>query len=151
MSSPTCVTMTMTESLASVSMACTSSKLLPPVGEICDTSDSRPRESPTHNSSKIEEGRIPVEPEPGVIELEIAYKSPLKDFSPESFARIFRRLGQASSMARQLGSNGTGGGSNEKVRFSSGRHWRIASLVWKWTGSVPSYNGGAASRSASSR
>src|ERR1039458_221555 len=122
MSSPICVTMAKTESLVSVSMACMSSKLPPPVGEICDTRDSRPRESPTHNSSKIEEGRIPVEPEPGVMELEIAYKSPLKDFSPEIFALMFCRFGQASSMARQLGSNGTGGVSNEKVRFNSGRH-----------------------------
>src|ERR1035441_5797416 len=105
MSSPTCVTMARTESFASVSMACTSSKLPPPVGEICDTRDSRPRESPTHNSSKIEEGRIPVEPEPGVIELEIAYKSPLKDFSPESFARIFRRLGQADRKSTRLNSS----------------------------------------------
>src|ERR1035441_4367345 len=133
MSSPTCVTMARTESFVSVPIAGTSSKLPPPVGEICETRDCRPLKSPTHNSSKTEVGIIPSEPEPGVIELEpeIAYKSPLKDFSPESFARIFRRLGQASSMARQLGSNGTGGGSNEKVRFSSGRHWRIASLVWK--------------------
>src|ERR1039458_3674168 len=106
MSSPTCVTMARTESFVSVPIAGTSSKL------------------PTHNSSKTEVGIIPSEPEPGVIELEpeIAYKSPLKDFSPESFARIFHRLGQASSMACQLGNNGTGGGSNEKVRFSSGRH-----------------------------
>src|ERR1035441_10516337 len=133
MSSPICVTMAKTESLVSVSIVCMSSKLPPPLGEICDNRDSRPRESPTHNSSKIEEGRIPMEPEPGVMELEpeIAYKSPLKDFFPESFAWIFRRFGQASSMSRQLGSNGTGGGSNEKVRFNSGRHWRIASLVWK--------------------
>src|ERR1017187_3074382 len=133
MSSPTCVTMARTESFASVSMACTSSKLPPPVGEICDTSDSRPRESPTHNSSKIGKGRIPVEPKSVGVEWEreIAYKSPLKDFFSESFTRMFCKLGHASSMARQFGNKGTGGGSNEKVRFNSGRHWRIASLVWK--------------------
>ena len=42
---------------------------------------------------------------------EIAYKSPLKDFFSESFARMFCRLGHASSIARQLVNSGAGGGS----------------------------------------
>src|ERR1039457_3593499 len=117
MSSPLWVTMARTESLVSASMACTSSKLPPPVGETCETKDCRPLESPAHSSSKIEGGRIPAEPEAAVMELarEIAYKSPLKDFFWESFARIFCRLGQASSIERQSGIIGTGRSEERRV------------------------------------
>ena len=96
-----CVTMARTESFDSVSMAGTSSKLPPPVGEICETKDHRPRPSPTHNSRSIRREESPrnvdINTFDGMWQPEMAYKSPVKGLLSESFARIFCRLGHAAS------------------------------------------------------
>src|SRR5450759_45062 len=147
MSSPACVTIARTESFVSVSMPCTSSKFPPPVGETCETNESKPVESPAHNSCNMGPDKISLELESNVqLVLEIIHTSPVKGLPTESFARIFWRSGHASSTSRQFGSKGAGGDSKEKIRFNSGRHWWIDSLVWKCTGRTPLYHGGLASR-----
>src|ERR1044071_7311853 len=114
MSSPVCVTMARTESLAST--PCMSSKFPPPAGDTCDTSENKPVESPTHNSCNTGPSKIAFEPESKtwLVEEEIRQTFPAKGLPTESFARMVSRLGQAASTSRQFGGMGTGGESKER-------------------------------------